>query len=488
MEEWNAFNEEWDIEKLELLLKNIANRKSQIRRTSQRKVGRKNLGDFETKWSDDYEDFGEPVTMGAVQKWIQRIKRVVSGSRRKTDKDEYIEHDVHRLYDFLAAGDKYVKDHKVSNGENPDDVRSAWYIYFHRKMPGIKPNLGRAILTIISDTECRLNNLTGDGRANFEGAYFKTGAGNYDFNLRQKKKRGDSLFMKISRAETTNDEVLLGGFLSYEHGQVVVGSLAVCRMSPKDEAKLGNLDASETENLKARAFSHRDSEWEDIDESIRGFLSMRVHSYLTIPPDVNSFDKLKTYNHGSLTKQSRRSRFFQVGKKPIVFIAANSTFYEKHQSILESTKEYLSKGLKIPPKNIQEIGHKDEEESTPENSGELIKRATLFLCFISRGDTKLNQEQSFATAQLGQAINQSKSVILFFEKEAISSKLYHHGKVSQNRFDDFVNEPAGVEELEAATDENHLDSLFDHMKAWDEQYEEITTKIRDKLIAIEGKR
>lgn len=340
------------------------------------------------------------------------LQKIIDGQRR-------FKNSIPQFKSFVNSGSKSEK----STPPEPFEPEY-WYVYFLHLVHSQhhdKPRMGRAILKKVDDENCELMNTKVAARPDYTGTYSITRHYIENFELEcSDGKRDTRLYIKTY---PTDQEIAMGLYVTFEHGNLVKGNVIVQKLPGKPQIEKGTVLSP-----------NNSKEWQNIHPGIRKYLSLRRLNYHPVP-NLDTLDRLEEYFDDAEFTQWPHTRLMPVNSKPAVFLAYNSSLNPKDggQSIIHKISDFMEDEMKVPKDCILTIDNA-EGNFDPKLSLHRIKQSALFIC-LADDEPKM----SFSSIQIGWALGYSMRTLLFYKKGTISSRVE---SVCSKHFsvDDFQNE------------------------------------------------
>lgn len=159
-----------------------------------------------------------------------------------------------------------------------------------------------------------------------------------------------------------------------------------------------------------------------MDSNVRRYLSVRSRNFLSVPNSIHTLKSLGEHID-IVSSPGRYSRFFQVDRKPKVFVSSNTWFRKQHTEFLNDAYAFIHR--EVGEKNVQEV--REEGKQSGFNSDRALKyisESDLFVLFYSKVD-----RASFSLIELGWALAHTKKCLIICEKDALDYRVLNNDKI-----------------------------------------------------------
>ena len=387
--------------------------------------GGSSITDFEDVWKrpEFYSGIdSKPLTIKRVRGCVSELQAYADATHEsKPLKERQIHSRITNVKGFIRAANAYLNN---SGSSTLADHIKQWNVYFHSKSPHKSPAIGHAILEVNENSQnATIYNTNSDGRENFSGRVEVSDNNIKNFILKSDAD-GEYLFIKKYRAKhTLSDKVALGCYTTYENNNLVVGVLVFSTIdpddSPDDQVKLGRVLVN---NCACVDKQNCTCPWYSLDQNIRRYLSVRSRNFLPIPSSLHTIKSLSDHLD-IVSSPGRYSRFFQVGRKPRVFVSSNTAFRNGNAAFLEEALRFMK--VNIGDDYVFEIREEGKREGF--NSSRALKQiaeSDLFVLFYSKVD-----RASFSLIELGWALAHTKKCLVVCERNAMDFRVLNNGKI-----------------------------------------------------------
>lgn len=334
---------------------------------------------------------------------------------------------------FVFIIDKYFEASRKVVGEDPIHRNntnlsgSMWRVYFlnyrrrdlyQRGEQYKEPLLGIGIISIDNNIDqsakpsVSLKNTGIDSSADYIGKYtsfitIDNGILVFDMHVPTEPKR--NLHIQLS-CQDKNQEIMLGGYLSYEAGSIQLGKIIFHRMEDEDSELSPNCYSIYSNNEL----------FKDINDTIIEYLTLRYKNYHKIESDIRTIKDLKDALHADMEFEERNSKFLE---KPIpeIFIAAPITGSNGFdESLLSTVRDDIQSEFGEDQVNVifDKRGYnwlEYDDVPLPMQYLKSFKTKRFFILFLDDFE-----KFSFSFLQMGYALGFCKYIVLVHKKGVIS--------------------------------------------------------------------
>ncbi len=402
-----------------------------------------------------------PVGLDGYAKWIRKNPNFKgtgksSCTTKRTELKAMLEDtkgdkgDYRRIYKKANACIDALKAFLRLHHQDDFSERRYEVLFYYMKGSDSEPMLGRAVLTTETGSRARLENIKDNWSPNYEGTYVQmlNRVLVFDFDAIGGAKRKMRLEILYNNPD---HEWLVGAYATIEYNHIVTGTVVLQRRNKNRKVE-----------PKVLSIFNTPEEFGSYPKPVLHFLARRKYNYHVLPNEIGTVDDIaeKVELHSRFEKT--RTRFFEIGP-PRVFIAAPDSALENKQSKINK------KAVEEIVKNIEETCNPDKDNPsihlffnsfTQEEALGMLKLTRYFILIITK-----TQKSSFSLIQLGWAFAYCTNILVFYEEDSISKKIWElRNTVKEGvKFVEFKNLSKNKEHI---TEEitNYLDTDIKRLK------------------------
>jgi len=377
------------------------------------------LADF-TKWVKKSQDTGKyrgnqikplGLSRNSIYSWRVKLTALKSKINSGAIQENEIEEELETIENFVQVFSKAVQGYFTEYAETIDPFEGkTWYIYFFHidEDAGGEPTLGRVVLKTFSKNHVELTNFGHGTHVHYEKGQYSL-IYNYACFLELETRHGDrKLHIKV-RYISSDYEIFIGSYITYENEHVVRGTLI---MEPAQGESIKPLVLSSFKNKEI---------FYAVDPAIRQFLSLRKYNYQKITNRIFNLEGLREFLYEK-RGEDWPTRFFEENK-PILFIAypglsIDPESYGTNVHAIERIVQQLNHRFKGKLDIRYGNNRQQEREISFSEEVESLKRTRLFALIYTKAELG-----SYSLVQLGLAMAYCKVVMMFYELGSISGHL-----------------------------------------------------------------
>lgn len=310
----------------------------------------------------------------------------------------------------------------VSNKRN--FINKKFYLYFFYAHPLTSdPYLGRAVLSIDKYENVSLKNVPDDMSLDYIGKFDLINNQVLFFDLHSPGRAEARLHMKIL-CRNEPKEISLGGYISFEMGTIVMGSVVL-----HYERDRQGLEAA------LLAYHKNKEEFEKTPDEIKQYLAIKHLNHQKTPKLMTSTSHLEILFEKH--KHKKKTLFFEESV-PRVFISSPETTilknerkenFEKMKDLEEKLKDYFDGNIEF------EYHRGFNKYSGIDKIKRILRKTTLFI-LISKG----TENSSFSLTEAGIALVTCKHILVFYTRGSVPQKLIdiqetHAIEMEKEKFD-----------------------------------------------------
>lgn len=305
---------------------------------------------------------------------------------------------------------KIVEKDNLPHGSGNRFYGKAWYMYFFHYNAHGRVRLARVVLIISEQGRVEVENLQDHISENYIGTFQLVNNRTGIFELRGENQHRKKLYIQAIMGAVPT-EIALGAYVTYEHNTVVSGTLVLELIQNTKNLDLTPRLLSWKENVEI---------FDNVNPTIRKFLSVKGMNYIKLPDDVFSLNILESRMDNY--KPKKHVQFFDPDR-PMIFISSptNSISAEVHAK--------NSKNILVIKKQIEDA-IPEVEVYYPGQDQWNTQEHTTYLDHLNmlpyvRFFVLIHPEPNAASAsiiEMSWALIYCKTVMLFYKKGTIPKR------------------------------------------------------------------